>query len=57
MACGKKRRVFQGDLDADEAYVWFAAVGEDAIHHREKDRGISNRSRAGNFISSRIVEG
>jgi hypothetical protein len=55
MACGKKRRVFQGDLDTDEEYVWFAAVGEDAIHHGEEDRGVSNHSRVGNFISSRIV--
>jgi hypothetical protein len=46
----KKRRVFQGDLDMDKAYIWFVAVGEDAIHHGEEDRG-------GNFISSRIVEG
>ncbi len=57
MACGEKRRVFQGDLDVDKTYVWFAAVGEDAIHHGEEDIGISNRSCVGNFISSRIVEG
>ncbi len=57
MACGKKRRVFQSDLDMDKAYVWFAAVGKDATHHGEEDRGVSNRSHVGNFISSRIVEG
>ncbi len=57
MACGEKRRVFQGDLDADKAYVWFAAVGEYAIHHGEENRGVSNCSLVGNFISSRIVEG
>jgi hypothetical protein len=57
MACGKKCHVFQGDLDADKVYVWFAAVGEDAIHHGEEDRGISDCSHVGNFISSRIVEG
>ncbi len=57
MACGKKRCIFQGDLDANKAYVWFVAVGNDAIHHGEEDRGVSNRSRVGDFISSRIVEG
>ncbi len=57
MACGKERRVFQGDLDADKAYVWLAAGGEDAIYHGKEDRGISNHSCVGNFISSGFVEG
>ncbi len=56
MACGKKCCIFQGDLDVDKVYVWFAAVGEDAIHHRKEDRGVSNRSRVCNFICSRIVK-
>ncbi len=57
MACGEERRVFQGDLDADKAYDWLAAGGKDAIYHGKEDRGISNRSCVGDFISSRIVEG
>ncbi len=56
MACGKKRHVFQGNLDVDKAYVWFAAVGKDAIHHGEEDRGVSNHICVRDFISSRIVE-
>jgi hypothetical protein len=57
VACGEERRVFQGDLDADKAYDWLAAGGKDAIYHGKEDRGISNRSCVGDFISSRIVEG